>query len=541
MNTCPSVEHKILTLILEEAGLAIDDATAETLFADPHLADSVRQLISDVKQKAASAPDIAAPLAEPGDVQESETPLTGQENLEVEEEPAPDASPAEPETSPEADVADTTEKAWEPMPFEPLEKPAQPCAETEALRPGQVPSPSASASDAPRVTAPPAAKITLANARVDEFFQTRIEVTLENGADARVLDVRFPTESSLQFDPETQILSGTPTESGDTEITVVWSCASHPECESRQLFIVNPNPRSLWKVVEPPSDAPYFKENLDHKNIIAAGVNIAAASRRGRSHEHAGTFRDDDFYINLSLESGWSVLLVADGAGSAKNSREGSRIATQTAGEYLFDQLKGDNGIALKERILRWDAEDQQQVWDTINRHFRQAAALSVNNISREAILAEEKVKTYATTLLATLTFREGDELFAASFWLGDGAIAAYGPTGKVRLLGAPDSGEYAGQTRFLDADAVQDAGFSKRISIGKWSDVTHLILMTDGVSDPLFETDNGLQNAAKWDSLLADLSPSLADPAMASLHLVEWLNFFSPGNHDDRTLIVSW
>lgn len=527
MNTSPSLEHKILTLILEEAGLAIDDATAAALFADPQLTDSARQLIDDVQRQAISAPDVVEPP-----------------KADEAEEPAPDAAPVEPvepEEQPEADVADTTESAWEPMPFDPLETPTQPPAETEALRPGQVPSPSASASAAPHVPVPPAAKITLANARVDEFFETRVDVALENGADARVLDVRFPTESSLHFDPETQTLSGTPTESGDTEITVVWSCDAHPVCESRQLFIVNPNPRSLWKVVEPPSDAPYFKENLDHKNIIAAGVNIAAASRRGRSHEHAGTFRDDDFYINLSLESGWSVLLVADGAGSAKNSREGSRIATRTAGEYLFDQLKDEKGIALKERILRWDAEDQQQVWDTINRYFRQAAALSVNNISREAILADEKVKTYATTLLATLTFREGDELFAASFWLGDGAIAAYGPAGKVRLLGAPDSGEYAGQTRFLDAEAVQDAGFSKRISIGKWSDVTHLILMTDGVSDPLFETDNGLQNAAKWDNLLADLAPSLADPAMASLHLVEWLNFFSPGNHDDRTLIVSW
>ncbi|MDM9678618.1 protein phosphatase 2C domain-containing protein, partial [Raoultella planticola] len=109
--------------------------------------------------------------------------------------------------------------------------------------------------------------------------------------------------------------------------------------------------------------------------------------------------------------------------------------------------------------------------------------------------MAQDKVKSFSTTLLATVTFREGSELFAASFWLGDGAIAAYGPVGKVRVLGAPDSGEYAGQTRFLDAEAVSDTGFSKRISIGKWNDVSHLVLMTDGVSDPWFETDNGLQN----------------------------------------------
>ncbi len=29
--------------------------------------------------------------------------------------------------------------------------------------------------------------------------------------------------------------------------------------------------------------------------------------------------------------------------------------------------------------------------------------------------------------------------------------------------------------------------------------------------------------------------------PEHASAQLVEWLNFFSPGNHDDRTIIVLW
>lgn len=95
------------------------------------------------------------------------------------------------------------------------------------------------------------------------------------------------------------------------------------------------------------------------------------------------------------------------------------------------------------------------------------------------------------------MALRIDDELFAA-FWMGDGAIAAYGPAGKVRVLGIPDSGEYAGQTRFLDESAVNDIEFNRRIIIGKWSEISHLILMTDGVSDPKFETDNGLQDPNK-------------------------------------------
>ncbi|HBU7061660.1 TPA: protein phosphatase 2C domain-containing protein, partial [Klebsiella oxytoca] len=68
-----------------------------------------------------------------------------------------------------------------------------------------------------------------------------------------------------------------------------------------------------------------------------------------------------------------------------------------------------------------------------------------------------------------------------------------------------------------------------------------HLVLMTDGVSDPWFETDNGLQNPMKWDTLMTELNPLLSVPDLASSQLVEWLNFFSPGNHDDRTIVVLW
>ncbi len=56
--------------------------------------------------------------------------------------------------------------------------------------------------------------------------------------------------------------------------------------------------------------------------------------------------------------------------------------------------------------------------------HFRkQAATLAVNSIQNEAICAEQPVKSYSTTLLATVALRTDNELFAAAFWLGDGAM----------------------------------------------------------------------------------------------------------------------
>ncbi|HAS9375533.1 TPA: protein phosphatase 2C domain-containing protein, partial [Enterobacter hormaechei] len=213
----------------------------------------------------------------------------------------------------------------------------------------------------------------------------------------------------------------------------------------------------------------------------------------------------------------------------------------KTAGDYLLNQLSGVKGVHLKQHITAWEGSDQQATINAMLHHFKQAATLAVNSIQNEAICAEQPVKSYSTTLLATVALRTDNELFAAAFWLGDGAIGAYSPSGKVRILGNPDSGEYAGQTRFLDQSIIADPSFSGRISVGKWNDVSHLILMTDGVSDPLFETDNGLRSDEKWTRLVDELNPVLTDASIAPERLGDWLNFFSTGNHDDRTIAVLW
>ncbi|UVO07689.1 protein phosphatase 2C domain-containing protein [Pectobacterium polonicum] len=452
------------------------------------------------------------------------------------------AAPEAVEPPPVPVEQENVEKAqWEAMSFAELNAAQARPATVNALKPGQVPTPSLSNKAPPAAVSLPQAKVNIANARVGAPFNSPIEISLDNGMKPDVQEVVFSEAIGLQFDREAAALVGMPTRSGDWEIAVHWSCGTATVGVTKVLLIVNPDPRSLWKIIDPPADDRYFKANMAQQAIRLPGVNIAAASRRGRSHEHVGTFRDDDYFIAHDNDSGWSVLLVADGAGSAKNSRQGSRLVTAVVGDYLARQLAGESASGLKRAIADWTPEDQREVGTFFVSQFHKAAQLAVHKIHGEALETSESIKSYSTTLLATVALRTDDGLFAASFWLGDGAIAAYGPAGKVRLLGMPDSGEYAGQTRFLDQDAVQDPQFSKRVIIGKWSEISHLILMTDGVSDPYFETDNGLQNAAKWDALIADIAPYLNDSEQAAEQLTEWLNFFSPGNHDDRTIVVAW
>ena len=520
------LKKKILALIIAEKGLTLTPEEQRSLSHDDGLDAEINAIIKKVStgaaEEAASEPESDA--EEVCDTAGDNPPPEPAENALAEE--------------------NTDSAPWQKMPYDELNETAPQEAESvskpvELLKPGQIPAHPAAACPPPLKA--PNARIGIANARAGAPFHCTVDIALDNGERAEVEDIIFDAPIGLTFERADGTLSGTPTTSGDMEITVKWSCPSHPDGASRITFIVNPDPRTLWKDIDPPEEDRYYKTNLDHQLIKHAGVTIAAASRRGRSHAHVGSFRDDDFYINASEQSGWSVMLVADGAGSASHSRQGSRIATETAGNYLFDQLKGDKGLALKTQITQWNTDDQRQIWDYFYRQFSLASALAVNNINHEAKIAGEKSKSYSTTLLALVSFREGDEIFAAAFWLGDGAIAAYGPAGKVRVLGMPDSGEYAGQTRFLDAETIQDAEFSKRIIIGRWKEISHLVLMTDGVSDPCFETDNGLQNPQKWDALIAELTPHLDDAENAAENLVEWLNFFSPGNHDDCTIVVSW
>ena len=56
------------------------------------------------------------------------------------------------------------------------------------------------------------------------------------------------------------------------------------------------------------------------------------------------------------------------------------------------------------------------------------------------------------------------------------------GEKGFIKLLGQPDSGEYAEQTRFLDPEANDGEDIMRRISFDYLDSMTALFLLTDGM-----------------------------------------------------------
>lgn len=361
-------------------------------------------------------------------------------------------------------------------------------------------------------------------------------------------------------------------------------------------FAVNPDPKSMWKNIPTPTDIEYYKPDSASDYVKVESIDgvpqkdIVVASLRGRSHANAGIPRDDDFRTTYCPENGWYVMAVADGAGSAKYSRMGSKIACDTVVEYCLENLRPvtpEEGVqldkTLEDAIIAYNAEksedNKKAIGDKIYKILGNAVFKAYNNIVTEAkklqAAHEQKaaeltetakkmdpaakainpqpvvLKDYATTLILAICKKFEFGWFIANFWVGDGAICLYNKENNTcRLLGVPDGGEFGGQTRFLTMkEVLQDTkGFYSRLRFDLVDDFTALFLMTDGVSDPKFETDARLADVECWNRFWEDLHGSneegkkvdlTDDNTESQYQLLEWIGFYSEGNHDDRTMAI--
>jgi hypothetical protein len=318
---------------------------------------------------------------------------------------------------------------------------------------------------------------------------------------------------------------------------------------SSTKLIVNPDPRSLWKDLPTDPSKPYQKPDTAAQALLNPPCTVLAASRRGRSHAHSGTFRDDDFAVDWFQESGWYLLAVADGAGSAKYSRRGSQIACETVHRLLAEQLRGTAAASITRISESWAADPTSEREKLVRNEFYRVlggAAIQARKAIEEASTeAKAELRDFNTTLIIVLARPCAAGWFLASFSVGDGGAGLAGTLPETPcLLTTPDGGEFAGQTVFLtmkEALATGDAVL-RRLRLSHVPSFSALMVMTDGVSDPKFASDEALASPAPWNALWNEISPILADStdrAEQAAALLEWLNFWSTGNHDDRTIAI--
>jgi len=400
----------------------------------------------------------------------------------------------------------------------------------------------------------PTLSFRLGNGKVGVAYRSAVEIITSSVPSYTIKSIILPPDVGLSGDVVQGVVSGMPTSPGEFEVEIwyVIGGADDTAQRSKITLVITPDPKSLWKDLPSKQSDPYWKPDQDNLFVQGSDLVMTAASKRGRSHAHVGSFRDDDFHLNFLPEGEWHIAIVSDGAGSAKYSRRGSQIICTEGGKRLSSLLVGKDGQDL---ISAVDAlHSAQHAGESLEGPSRQVQNLLYTTIGYTAhhvtksLQDEAKAhidlgavfKDYSSTAIISLCRRFSFGMLCAAYWVGDGAVAILRNSHDPVLLGEADSGEFSGQTRFIDPAEVTQEALFKRIRFELVDDFKALVLMTDGVSDPYFETEVNLTNPSKWstlwDEIEAKVNLSHGDTEVAG-RLSDWLDFWSPGNHDDRTL----
>lgn len=399
----------------------------------------------------------------------------------------------------------------------------------------------------------PGVRLSLRNGTVGRFYRiepgviaARIaEACGDSPVSARVLDIHWPPSLGLVFDPRSGAVEGVPLEpfEGDLEVTY----AASPEAKPRRLMaglLINPDPASLWKELDPPPGAPYARPVTEGVELRHGPYRIVAASRRGRSHANRGEFRDDAFAVGYAASTGWLVVVVADGAGSAKYSRRGAQVACEAVKARLTAALH-QAAPGLMERPPRAAGEPQEADSRTVLRQMLYEAALHAHYALQEevrnpaeALPGPPLLRNYDTTLLVLVMKPWAEGHVVATFAIGDGGAGVLPTPEAGHPLTRPEGGDHAGQTTFLTLPVTlrpEESNLERRFRAEWLPAFTAALVMTDGITDPKFPSDAAFADPAAWAALWQELQPALVCPET----LLGWMNFFSPGNHDDRTLVA--
>ncbi|HVF82538.1 MAG TPA: PP2C family serine/threonine-protein phosphatase [Flavisolibacter sp.] len=395
------------------------------------------------------------------------------------------------------------------------------------------------------------------NATVGKAYETKFDFEKMGWKDITTFEFEGLKETGLYYDEKTAQIMGVPAISGDIKIKfrfkVLGQKDDAPFNEKGITLIINPDPKSLWKNLESNKADPHWKE--DNVTVFApiSDRHLLVSSKRGRSHANVAAFREDDFAF-ADLEGGWSIVVVADGAGSAKISRKGSAIACNGIVDYFRQTSSVEKLAEFDELLQQYKSQKGEDTQKRLN-HFVYnnlgEAAFGVHKQLEEFAVNEGiTLKDLSTTLIFTL-FKKYDIGYALlSFGVGDCPMAYLNKeVTEVTLLNWIDVGEFGGGTRFITMPEIfSSEKFATRFGFKLTDDFSYLMMMSDGIYDPKFVVESALPDIKKWKEFLADLGGKNEDGVRVELSgdnkdIVEqfstWMDFWSVGNHDDRTLAI--
>ncbi len=302
------------------------------------------------------------------------------------------------------------------------------------------------------------------------------------------------------------------------------------------ILLTKPNPKWLW-MSKPTNPAdPYKIKNEENLFLNAGTWNIVAASKRGRLNAHDGYFRDNNFKIDYINETEWIIIAVSDGNASAKYSREGSMIACQVFWHTMREML------ASTVVNTKLDTLEQLKREYALRNAVLYAALQGQKEIATEALRVNACPRDYDTTLLGLVMKRYYSSWLIVTVGIGNGVVGLLEPDGVLNLLTTPDMGKFFGQTKYITMETVWKNDPFARTHVKNVSSSAVIMLMTDGVSDPKFGSNRNLRNPQLWKELWTDIRSHIPvdNPSdTTAKKLGEWLDFWTKGCHDDRTIAL--
>jgi hypothetical protein len=300
-----------------------------------------------------------------------------------------------------------------------------------------------------------------------------------------------------------------------------------------------------WQYKSPPDNEP--DPHPEGEAVALAtpdGGQVLGARARGKKHKHDGTHCDDWFKVGSA--GPWTVIAVADGAGSRKLSRVGARVSCERAVEALLrdlaavriaDRASAAHLLDKDDARSRYRDPDIQAVQEALHRAVHEAywaveaaAKQRMDQADYQRLLGRPVTPEdlSATLLLAACTTLQADgqaQNVVLACQVGDGAVAAVDAQAGVQLLGHAESGDYSGETDFLTSRRQREPASLLQKTFSLVGPLRAVLVMTDGVSDDYFPADPGLAR------LYADLVLNGILPAEAAATAAGAAPTFDPGD----------
>jgi serine/threonine protein phosphatase PrpC len=401
-------------------------------------------------------------------------------------------------------------------------------------------------------------QVFIPNGTVNKAYEAKIDFIKLGWNDIVYSDFEGLEGTGLVYDKDSETISGTPLQSGDIKIVLKFRVSGEAEDsvlnEKKIPIVINPDPKSLWKNIESDKNDPHWKPDDITSSGKLSDRNIVVASKRGRSHANVGSFRDDDFVYADIESTGWGIVAVADGAGSSKLARKASEVACQAVVDFANEQLNEDFSNEFGEIITNYKNEANDETQKRLSHFVYNIMSKAAHNAHQKtieaALKAEVSNKDFYTTLIFTF-FKKYEFGYAIlSFGVGDCPIALLNKDQtEVTLMNWLDVGEFGGGTRFITMPEIFSSDkFTTRFKFKLVEDFSYLFLMTDGIYDPKFVVEANLEKIEKWNEFIEDLTGKNEDNISVNFNpqnseitaqLSSWMDFWSPGNHDDRTLAI--